>query len=62
VHATHDLDILHRLADRCVVLGEDHRVAADGTPQELLARRALLLEVNLIHAHTRLPLANSAGE
>jgi cobalt/nickel transport system ATP-binding protein len=55
VHATHDLDALDRLADRCLVLGEDHRVAAEGTPAAVLADRSLLLRVNLIHARTALP-------
>jgi cobalt/nickel transport system ATP-binding protein len=55
VLATHDLDSLERLADRCVVFTEDHRIAAERTPGELLADRDLLLRVNLIHTHTRLP-------
>lgn len=52
VHATHDLDVLHRIADRCLVFDEDHRIAAEGDPDILLARRDLLLDVNLIHDHT----------
>ena len=55
VLATHDLDSLDRLADRCVVFSEAHRIVAEGSPAELLARRDLLLEVNLIHQHTPLP-------
>jgi cobalt/nickel transport system ATP-binding protein len=53
VHATHDLDALGRLADRCVVFSEDHRIVAEGTPDAVLADRELLLSVNLIHEHTR---------
>jgi cobalt/nickel transport system ATP-binding protein len=34
-----------------VVLSEDHRIVADGTPEDVLAQRALLLSVNLIHEH-----------
>ena len=56
VLATHDLDSLERLADRCVVFSEAHRIVAEGTPAELLSRRELLLEVNLIHQHTQLPV------
>lgn len=56
VLATHDLDSLERLADRCVVFNEDHRIVAEGTPAEVLAQRDLLLEVNLIHRHTLLPV------
>ncbi|HEV7979267.1 ABC transporter ATP-binding protein [Amycolatopsis sp.] len=55
VHATHDLDALDRIADRCLVFGEDHRIAGVGTPSQILASRDLLLEVNLVHEHTPLP-------
>lgn len=50
VHATHQLDELHRLADRCVVFSEDHRIVADGTPEQILDRRELLHDVNLTGA------------
>lgn len=49
VLATHDLDSLDRLADRCVVFGEDHRVVLEGTPEEVLGRSQLLVDVNLTH-------------
>ncbi len=52
VMATHDLDILGTVADRCVVFSEDHRIAAEGSPKDVLADRELLLNVNLIHDHT----------
>jgi cobalt/nickel transport system ATP-binding protein len=52
VSATHDLDIVTEIADRAVILGEDHRIAADGPSAELLADRDLLLRVNLIHEHS----------
>lgn len=55
VHATHDLDTLYRIADRCLVFSEDHRIMAEGTPEETLADRDLLLHVNLIHEHSTLP-------
>lgn len=48
VLATHDLHALDRLADRCLVFSEEHRVVADGTPGDVLSERDLLLEVNLI--------------
>ena len=51
VAATHQLDVLERLVDRAVVLGEDHRPAADGPLAAVLADRDLLLSVNLIHEH-----------
>lgn len=53
VHATHDLEALPLLADRCLVFAEDHRVVAEGTPEDILADRDLLLSVNLIHENTR---------
>jgi cobalt/nickel transport system ATP-binding protein len=51
VMATHDLDVLEMVADRCLVFAEDHRLVAQGTPGEILADRDLLLRVNLIHEH-----------
>ncbi len=48
VLASHDLDSLERLADRCVVLGEDHTVVGDGKTQDVLNNRTLLLEANLV--------------
>jgi cobalt/nickel transport system ATP-binding protein len=51
VLATHQLADLARLADRAVVLAEDHTVAADRSLGELFADRELLLRVNLIHEH-----------
>jgi len=51
VVATHQLDQLDRLVERILVLGEDHRPAADGSLAMVLADRELLLSVNLIHEH-----------
>jgi len=51
VLATHQLDQLDRLVERVLVLGEDHRPAADGPLAAVLADRELLLAVNLIHEH-----------
>ncbi len=55
VLATHDLDSLDRLADRCVVFAEDHTILAERAPADLMGDRALLTEANLIHARTHLP-------
>ena len=49
VLATHDVEIARLLATRVVILGEDHRVRADGPP-ELLDDVTLLVDVNLISA------------
>lgn len=51
VTATHDLEIVPLIAARVVVLGEDRRVLADGSPEEILADQQLLLRANLIHQH-----------
>lgn len=51
VTATHELDIVPRIADRVVVLGEERRVLADGEPGTILADRDLLVRANLIHEH-----------
>lgn len=48
VTATHDLDIIDEIADRVLVFGEDHRLVAEGKPEEILMDRDLLLRVNLI--------------
>jgi cobalt/nickel transport system ATP-binding protein len=52
IMATHDLSAAAEAADRLVVLSEDHAVATDGTPEEVLTQHELLLSVNLIHEHT----------
>jgi cobalt/nickel transport system ATP-binding protein len=52
VLATHDLDSLDALADRCVVFSEQHHIVGDGPPDRILAQRQLLLDVNLIHEHS----------
>jgi len=51
VTATHDLTLLPHLADRALVLSEDHRLVADAAAADVLADTELLLSVNLIHAH-----------
>lgn len=51
VIATHDLSVAVEAADRIVVLSEEHTIAADASPDAVLAQRELLLSVNLIHEH-----------
>jgi cobalt/nickel transport system ATP-binding protein len=51
VIATHDLSAASESCDRMIVLSEEHRVVADGPPEDVLAQRDLLLQVNLIHEH-----------
>jgi cobalt/nickel transport system ATP-binding protein len=52
VFASHDLAELEWIADRCLVLSEDHRRLGDAAPAEILADRDLLLQANLVHEHT----------
>lgn len=52
VLATHDLDVLELVADRCIVFSEEHTVGTTGSPTEILADRDLLLSVNLVHEHS----------
>lgn len=52
VMATHDLSIVEDLADRVVVLSEDHTIVSDGRPVEVLRDKDMLLKVNIIHEHT----------
>jgi cobalt/nickel transport system ATP-binding protein len=52
VFATHELEQLEWIADRCLVISEGHRLLAGGAPREILADRELLLRANLIHEHT----------
>lgn len=46
--ATHTLDLVARIAEEAVVLGEDHRLLAAGPVSEVFADDRLLLQANLI--------------
>lgn len=50
VTATHDLDIVEDVADYCYIF-QSGRVAAEGSPVQLLQDPSLLSRTNLIHAH-----------
>lgn len=49
--ATHDLTAVPHVADRVLVLGPDHRIAADGPAEAILSDTALLEATHLVHAH-----------
>ncbi len=51
VTATHDLNIVEAIADRVLVMNEDHHVVAQGTPDEILSNVPLLIQCNLMHEH-----------
>ena len=50
ITSTHDLEILEEIADYCFVLHHG-RLAAQGTPAEILANEELLRETHLLHSH-----------
>jgi cobalt/nickel transport system ATP-binding protein len=49
--ATHELDVVPLISDRVIVLSEGGRIVGDGTPDEILGDRDLLVAANLIHEH-----------
>jgi cobalt/nickel transport system ATP-binding protein len=50
ISATHNLEILEEIADYCYVLHHG-RLAAQGTPAEILGNQELLRETHLLHSH-----------
>ncbi len=54
--ATHYLEFVPELTDRVIVLGENHMMIADDTPQNILTNREILLDANLIDPHYHLHL------
>ena len=51
VIATHDLNIVQEIAERIYVLGEEHKVIAEGNPAHILQDEELLIKGNLAHFH-----------
>ena len=51
ITATHDLDIVQEISDRVLVFCGDHEISVEGTPREVLADQARLIECNLLHEH-----------
>ena len=49
--ATHDLVLCEHVADRALVLSEEHRLVADGPLSGILRDLSLLQQVNLVHRH-----------
>ena len=58
VTATHDLDIVEDIAERCCIF-ENGRLAADGSPATMLRDLRLLERTSLVHAHCH---AHAPGE
>lgn len=59
IMATHDLSIVEELAQRVIIFREDHTIAADGIPLQVLSNRELLLDVNLIHERSHFHLGGN---
>lgn len=57
ITATHDVEHLVDIADRCCVM-DAGKLVAEGSPREILADRDLLERTNLVHAHRH---AHEAG-
>ena len=49
ITATHELEIVPIIANRVLVIGEERRILADGSPEEILNDHELLIKANLIH-------------
>ncbi|MEI7554566.1 ABC transporter ATP-binding protein [Candidatus Chlorohelix sp.] len=49
ITTTHELEIVPIISNRVVVIGEERRILADGTPEQILGDRDLLIKANLIH-------------
>jgi len=46
--ATHQLSFVPEIADRVIVLSDDHEIVAEGSPQNILSNRDLLVATNLV--------------
>jgi cobalt/nickel transport system ATP-binding protein len=51
IAASHDLAFVAEIADRAIILSEDHKLICDRPLYEALSDLDLLLSANLIHAH-----------
>jgi len=51
ITASHDLPLVAEVADRALILSEDHKLICDRPVTEALTDLDLLLSANLIHAH-----------
>ncbi len=60
--ATHSLDLVMELADRVIVLGDNHRIIANDRPKAILTDRELLLAANLIDPRYHLHLHDDNGQ
>jgi len=52
IFSTQDLDLVEEIANRVIVLGNEHNIEADGRPEQFLTDSDFLLRTNLIHEHS----------
>jgi cobalt/nickel transport system ATP-binding protein len=52
VFSTQDLDIVEEIATRVIVMGTEHKIVADGQPEDFLSDPDFLVRTNLIHEHS----------
>lgn len=51
VIATHDLKIMEMISKRSIVMGEDHRIKLDDTPNTVPSNYEHLMDSNLVHEY-----------
>ena len=51
ITSTHELSVVARIASRVLVLTEEHTIAADGTPAEVIKDHELLHNSNILYEH-----------
>src|SRR5581483_9516349 len=51
ITATHHLEIVEQVADRVLVFCGDHEITVEGSPREILADEARLIECNLLQEY-----------
>ena len=49
ITTTHELSLVGEISSRVLVLAEDHTIAADGTPAEVIAHHQILHRANIVH-------------
>lgn len=51
ITTTHELSVVAKISSRVLVITEDHTIAADGTPDKIIADHELLHKANILHLH-----------
>jgi cobalt/nickel transport system ATP-binding protein len=51
ITTTHDLVLLNEIADRVIVMSENHQIVADDEPDKIINNIKLLVRQNLVHEH-----------